>query len=63
MNAISFKRCRDLMTEIVRAVFCGLRNYVAVQADTGVLVDQAASVLKVEVCSWSLRFWYCRRMR
>jgi hypothetical protein len=42
------------MTEIVRVVFCGLRNHVAVQADTGVVVDHAASVLKVEVCRSSM---------
>jgi len=47
------------MAEIVGAVFCGLRNYVAVQADTRVLADHATSVLKVEVCSSSMRFWYC----
>ena len=58
MNVISLERCKDVMGEIVRAVFYGLRNHVAVQADTGVLVDHAASVLKVEVCSWSIRFWY-----
>jgi hypothetical protein len=54
MNEICFKRCKDLMAEIVRTVFCGLRNCVALQADTGGLVEHAASVLKVEVCSLSM---------
>jgi len=30
------------------------------QVDAGVLVDQAASVLKVEDCSWSMRIWCCK---